>query len=141
MITLHMLLLVLYSAIDYPHEPMHTTFTCIAHCEIWVVVVVSQFNGTSTPKGPHSTKTGDNDCNVNSSRYSLRTALCESIRYQAKSEQNVQQDLIPRERHVKAALMNPWLWPGIIVLMLRHHTHKTVLIGSWRDPSFSGEAT
>ncbi len=38
---------------------------------------------------------------------SLRTALCESIRYQAKSEQNVRQDLIPRERHVEAALMNP----------------------------------
>ncbi len=47
--------------------------------------------------------------NVNSSHYSLRTALCESIRYQAKSEQNVQQDLIPRERHVEAALMNPYL--------------------------------
>ncbi len=30
--------------------------------------------------------------------YSLKTALCESIRYQAKSEQNVQ-DLIPRLRH------------------------------------------
>ncbi len=43
-----------------------------------VVVVVSQFNGTSTPKGSYSAKTGDNDCNVNSSRYSLSTALCES---------------------------------------------------------------
>ncbi len=43
-----------------------------------VVVVVSQFNGTSTPKGSYSDKTGDNDCNVNSSRYSLSTALCES---------------------------------------------------------------
>ncbi len=32
-------------------------------------------------------KTGDNDCNFNSSHYSLNTALCESIRYQAKSEQ------------------------------------------------------
>ncbi len=72
-----------------------------------VVVVVSQFNGTSTPKGSYSAKTGDNDCNVNSSRYSLRTALCESIRYQAKSEQNVRQDLIPWERHVEADLMNP----------------------------------
>ncbi len=51
------------------------------------MVVVSQFNGTSTtPKGSYSAKTGDNDCNVNLSRYSLRTALCESIRYQAKSE-------------------------------------------------------
>ncbi len=40
------------------------------------MVVVSQFNGTSTPKGLYSAKTGDNDCNVNSSRYSLSTALC-----------------------------------------------------------------
>ncbi len=69
--------------------------------------MASQFNGTSTPKGSYSAKTGGNDCNVNSSRYSQRTALCESIRYQAKSEQNIQQDLIPRERHVEAALMNP----------------------------------
>ncbi len=29
----------------------------------------------------------------------LKTAMCESIRYQAKSEQNVRQDLIPRVRH------------------------------------------
>ncbi len=55
-------------------------------------------------------KTGDNDCNVNSSRYSLSTALCKSIRYQAKSEQNVRQDLIPRgatwrhTRHSEAML-------------------------------------
>ncbi len=40
--------------------------------------VVSQFNGTSRPKGSYSAKTGDNDCNVNSSHYSLSTALCES---------------------------------------------------------------
>ncbi len=60
-------------------------------------------------KVPYSAKTGDNDCNVNSSRYSLSrpTALCESIRYQAKSEQNVRQDLIPRVRHGEAALMHP----------------------------------
>ncbi len=32
-----------------------------------VVVGVSQFNGTSTPKGLYIAKTGDNDCNVNSS--------------------------------------------------------------------------
>ena len=37
--------------------------------------------------------------------YSLRTALCESIRYQAKSEPNVRQDLIPRVRNGEAALM------------------------------------
>ncbi len=70
-------------------------------------MMVSQFNGTSTPKGSYSAKTGDNDCNVNSSRYSLRTALCESIRYKAKSEQNVRQDLIPRVRHGEAALTDP----------------------------------
>ncbi len=69
-----------------------------------MVVVVSQFNGTSTPKGSYSAKTGDNDCNVNSSHYSPRTALCESIRYQAKSEQNVRQDLIPKVRHGEGAL-------------------------------------
>ncbi len=72
-----------------------------------MVVVVSQFNGTSTPKGSYSGKTGDNHCNVNSSRYSLSTALCESIRYQAKPEQNVRQGLIPRVRHGEAALMHP----------------------------------
>ncbi len=43
-----------------------------------VVLVVSQFNCTSTPKGSYSAKTGDNDCKINSSRYRLRTALCES---------------------------------------------------------------
>ncbi len=43
----------------------------------------------------------------NGAIYDLRTALCESIRYQAKSEQNVRQDLIPRVRHGQAALMHP----------------------------------
>ncbi len=42
-----------------------------------VVVVVSQFNGTSTPKWSYRAKTGDNGCNVNSSHYSLSTVLCE----------------------------------------------------------------
>ncbi len=53
---------------------------------IFIEWVLSKFNGTSTPKGSYRAKTGDNDYNVNSSRYSLSTALCESIRYQAKSE-------------------------------------------------------
>ncbi len=66
--------------------------------------MLSKFNGTSTPKGSYRAKTGDNDCNANSSRYRLSTALCESIRYQAKSEQNVRQDLIPRVRHGEAAI-------------------------------------
>ncbi len=69
--------------------------------------VLSKFNGTSTPKGSYRAKTGDNDSTVNSSGYSLSTALCESIRYQAKSEQNVQQDLLPRVRHGEAALCTP----------------------------------
>ncbi len=69
--------------------------------------MLSKFNGTSTPKGSYHAKTGDNDCNVNSSHYSLSTALCESIRYQAKSEQNVRQDLIPRVGHGEAALSTP----------------------------------
>ncbi len=63
----------------------------------WVVVVVvvsSQLNGTSTPKGSYSAKTGDND----------------TIRYQAKSEQNVRQDRIPRVRHGEAALMHPTVY-------------------------------
>ncbi len=68
---------------------------------------ISQFNGTSTPKGSYCAKTGD--CNINSSCYSLRTALCTRILYQAKSEQSVRQDLIPRVRHEEAALMHPQL--------------------------------
>ncbi len=51
-----------------------------------VMIMIWQFNGTSTPKGSYRAKTGDNDCSVNSSRYSPRTALCENICYQAKSE-------------------------------------------------------
>ncbi len=69
--------------------------------------VLSKFNGTSTPKGSYRAKTGDNDSNVNSNHYSLSTALCESIRYQGKSEQTVQQDLIPRVGHGEAALCTP----------------------------------
>ncbi len=73
-------------------------------CRLEWVWVLSKFNGTSTPKGSYRAKTGDNDCNVNSSLYSLSTALCESIRYQVKSEQNVREDLITRVRHGEAAL-------------------------------------
>ena len=34
---------------------------------------------------------------------------------------------------------NALLWPcsGIIVLVLWHHTHKTVLMGIWRRPTFT----
>ncbi len=54
----------------------------------------------------------NNDCNVISSCYSLRTALCESIRYQAKSEQNIRRDPIPRVRHGEAALMRRMIFEG-----------------------------
>ncbi len=37
----------------------------------------------------------------------IATSPCESIRYQAKSEQNVRQDLIPRVGHGEAALSTP----------------------------------
>ncbi len=79
------------------------------HTSIWAWMVISQFNGKSTPKGSYSAKTGDNDCNVNSSRYSLVLHCVRAIRYQAKSEQNVRQDLIPRVRHGEAALMHTYL--------------------------------
>ncbi len=50
--------------------------SCTLHLELetsyhLLVVVVSQLNGTSTPKGSYSAKTGDNDCKVNSSGCSL----------------------------------------------------------------------
>ncbi len=77
--------------------------------------MISKFNGTSTPKGSYRAKTGDNNCNVNSSRYSLRNALCESIRYQAKSEQNVRQDLIPSVRHREAALCTPGIFRMVLL--------------------------
>ncbi len=81
-----------------------STLTVLTPRQIEYEWVLSKFNGTSTPKGSYRAKTGDNDSNVNSGGYSLSTALCESIRYQAKSEQNVQQDLIPRVRHGEAAM-------------------------------------
>ncbi len=72
-----------------------------------VVVVVSQFKGTSTPKGSYSAKTGYNDCNVNSSRYSLSTALCESnsLSGQVWTECPTRPDT--QGRHMEAALMHP----------------------------------
>ncbi len=36
------------------------------------MMMISQFNAASTPKGSYRVKSGDNDCNVNSSHYSLR---------------------------------------------------------------------
>ncbi len=64
-------------------QPASAQPACASGEWVWVC---SKFNGTSTPKGSYRAKTGDNDYNVNSSRHSLSTALCESIRYQAKSE-------------------------------------------------------
>ncbi len=94
-----------------PRAQIHRTLAGMPSLDVGcnrpMVMIISHFNGTSTPKGSYHVKTGDNDCNVNSSRYSLRTTLCETICYQGKSEQNVRQDLIPRLRHGEAALMHP----------------------------------
>ena len=60
---------------------------------------------------------GDNDCNVNSGRYSLRAALCESIRYRAGQLSHV---VLPvqvgykpkhmvRERKQRRRLLGPML--------------------------------
>ncbi len=58
--------------------------------------------------------------------YSLSTALCESIRYQAKSEQNVRQDLIPRVRprvrHGEAALHPQTKMSGLMDIHVKVNT-------------------
>ncbi len=88
-------------------------------CPKWLII--SKFYGTSTPKGSYSDKTGESTrwlwwhrrvhykkCYGSTVELScLRTAMCESIHYQVKSEQNVQQDLIRRVRHREAALCTP----------------------------------
>ncbi len=92
-----------------------------------VVVVVSQFNGTSTPKGPHSAKTGDNDCNVNSSRYSLSTALCESNSLPGKVWTKCPTRPDTQGRHVEAALMNPASLLGAINSLASSLNTNTIL--------------
>ncbi len=72
-------------------------------------MVVSQFNGTSTPKRSYSAKIGDNDCNVNSSRYSLSTALCESNSLSGQVWTKCPTRPDTQGRHVEAALMHPKL--------------------------------
>ncbi len=71
-----------------------------------ISAVVSQFNGTSTPKGSYSAKTGDNDCNVNSSRYSLRTAPCDSNSLSGQVWTKCPTRPDTQGRHVEAALMH-----------------------------------
>ncbi len=86
--------------------------------------IISKFYGTSTPKysdRSYSAKTSASTrwwwwYQISESTrkkcygstvwelHCLRIALCESIRYQANSEQNVRQDLIPRVHHGEAAL-------------------------------------
>ena len=71
--------------------------------------------GHTVPK--QSSQLDDDDAITESTRnkngstawelHCLRTALCESIRYQAKSEQNFRQNLIPRMHHGEAALCTP----------------------------------
>ncbi len=77
--------------------PHHTTHATPYRVSEWVI---SQFNGTSTPKGSYRAKTGDNDCNVNSSRYTLRTALCESNSLPGQVWTKMSdKNLIPRVRY------------------------------------------
>ncbi len=69
-----------------------------------MMMMISKFKRHINTKRVISPKTGVN-CPMRLN--SLITALCESFCYQAKSEQNVRQDLIPRVRHGEAGLMNP----------------------------------
>ena len=73
-----------------------------------MMMMISQFYGTSTPKGSYRAKTGDNDGNVSSSCYSLRTALCESICSQAKSACSTRPDTQGAPIG-EAALMHPYV--------------------------------
>ncbi len=62
----------------------------------------------------------------------LRTALCESIHYQAKSEQNLWQDLIPRARHREAALCTPqWVMEEIEYYLGGHIGTFCLINGTW----------
>ncbi len=72
---------------------------------------MSQPRPTSTPEGSYSAKTGDNDCNVNSSRYSLSTALCESN--SLLGQVWTKRPTRPTQgRHVAAAVTHPWTMPA-----------------------------
>ncbi len=66
---------ILHAAIEVVHCCWVTFWITVAtylkQLSMLSVVVVSQFNGTSTPKGSYSAKTGDNDCNVNTNRYTV----------------------------------------------------------------------
>ncbi len=81
------------------------------------VVVVSQFNGTSTPKGSYSAKTGDNDFKVNSSRYSLSTKLCESNSLSGQVWTKCPTRPDTQGRQVEAALMHPWIILSTILVI------------------------
>ncbi len=58
-----------------------------------------------------------------------------AIRYQAKSEQNVRQDLIPRVRHAEAALMPPWGNIGHTHVMYTRFEHTFLMSGPVMDQS------
>ncbi len=82
-----------------------------------MMMMISNFNGTSAPKGSYGANAGVN-CPIYESKqrpltklentvmvlrtknctYCQGTALCESVRYQAWPEQNVRQERIPRVR-------------------------------------------
>ncbi len=54
------------------------------------MMMISQFNGTSTPKGSYSAKTGDNDCNV------ICRICCSRIYLGSLRSDNLTQELASR---------------------------------------------
>ncbi len=89
-----------------------TVYTTPCPVSINWLLIYQSLTGNQHQKRPYSAKTGESarkECYGATvwELHCLRTALCESIRYQAKSEQNVRQDPIPRVRHGEAALCTP----------------------------------
>ncbi len=70
--------------------------------------------GESTIVGLRLAKEGVRECECYQSLTAHQHPCVRAIRYQAKSEQNVRQDLIPRVRHGEAALMHPGTTAGLI---------------------------
>ncbi len=101
-----------------------------------MVVVVLQFNGTSTPKESYSAKTGDNDCNVNSNCYSLITALCESnslsgqVWTKCPTRPDTQGRHVEAGGHVAARYYNYNVYTGVTPWMTNAHV--------WSETSSSG---
>ncbi len=68
------------------------------------MMMISHSNSTLTPKGSCRAKTGENDCNVNSS---LKNCTVWKHLLPVRPSLN---NLIPRVRHGEASLMHPLIW-------------------------------